>query len=162
MKHSPLDRLLELRRRREMKALEALTGRQGAHRRAKTQADEAQTAVIRHAANAKDRERALMASHMGRAISQTALRRLQDSLDTMAIEQKDLKTLAETARKELAERVKELQKARKTYQGHHADAERLKTLRDEEKTRAARHRLVIEETIEEDQTGLAAQRSQSL
>ena len=159
MKHAPLDRLLKLRRHREQKALEALTIRQGAHRRAKQDAEQAQTAVVQHAADSKEREHALIASLMGRDIRQAALQRLQDDLDIMAIEQSDLKKSAETAQKTLTERATELQKARKAYQDHHADVEKLKSLHNAEIARVARHRLVIEETIEEDQIGLAAQRS---
>jgi|EndMetStandDraft_9_1072997.scaffolds.fasta_scaffold30353_2 hypothetical protein len=162
MTRSALDRLLELRRRREEKALEALALRQGAHRRARHQAEEAESAASQHAASSKDREHALMASLLGKDISQAALRRLQDNLDTMAIEQHELKASAEAARKELAERGKELQKAGKLYRDRRTDAEKLKELRDQEKAKTARHQLVIGETIEEDQTGLAAPRSRIL
>lgn len=162
MTKSALDRLLFLRRRREEKSLEALTVQQAAHRRARSQAEEAQMAVVQHAAASKDRERALVQSLMGKDITQAALRRLQDSLDTMAFEQGDLRVKAETARQELAQQGKVLDKARKLYRQHHSDAERLKELLDQENAKAAKRRLVIDEIIEEDQTGLAAPRSQLL
>jgi hypothetical protein len=160
MKHSALDRLLELRRRRAEKALEVLTMRQGAHRRAKAQAEEAQNTAAQHGAHAIQRERTLMASLMGKDITQAALRRVQDNLDILAIEQRDLQSNAQRAGEELAQHSEDLQKARKAYREHHTDAEKLNELRDRENARAARHRLVIGETIEEDQIGLAAPRSQ--
>jgi hypothetical protein len=160
MKPSALDRLLELRRRRAEKALEVLTMRQGVHRRAKLGADEMQDAAARHAAHAKDRERALTASLLGKDISQTALRRHQDTLDILAIEQHELRSKAKAAAEMLAERRRELDEARKAYHDHRTDAEKLKELQGQETARAARHRLVIGETIEEDQTSLAASRPQ--
>jgi hypothetical protein len=160
MKTSALDRLLELRRRRTEKALEVLTMRQGAHRRAQAQAEEAHDAAARHGADARQRERALMASLLGKDITQAALRRVQDNLDVLAIEQRDLQSSAEKATEELAQCGEELQEARKIYRNHHTDAEKLNALYDSEKKRAARHRLVIAETVEEDQIGLAAPRSQ--
>jgi hypothetical protein len=162
MKRSALDRLLELRDRRAQKALETLTVRQGAQRRAKQQAEQAQQEALQHAEASQERERALTASLMGQPISQAVLRRLQDNLDIMAIEQGDLRAQAAAARQELAERDSELQKARKIYREHSTDAEKLKHLHDQENARTARHRLVIGETIEEDQTGLTAPRSPGL
>jgi hypothetical protein len=160
MTRSAIDRLLELRRRREDKALERLTVRQGVHRRAKLLAERAEAAAVQHAAASKERERALMASVLGQGISPAALRRLQDNLDIMAIEQSDLRAQAADAGHELAERGKELQQARNAYHNHRKDAEKLKALCDQEAARSARHRLVLGETIEEDQTGLAASRQQ--
>jgi hypothetical protein len=160
MRPSALDRLLELRRRRAEKALEVLAMRQGAHRRAKVEADQAQDAATQHAAHAKERERALMASLLGQGVTQAALRRHQDTLDMLAMEQVQLRSKARAATEQLAERSKELDKARKAYHDHRTDAEKLKELQGQETARAARHRLVIGETIEEDQTGLAAPRPQ--
>jgi hypothetical protein len=158
MKRSALDRLLELRRRRAEKALEVLTIRQGVHRRAQLQAEQAQNAATQHAAEAKQRERALTAALLGRDITQAALRRHQDSLDVLAHEQAALRSDADTARQDLAERGEALKQARQAYHDHRTDAEKLTELQGQERTRAARHRLVIGETIEEDQTSLVAPR----
>jgi len=154
MKRPPLERLLELRRRREARALEALTLRKGAHRRAQAHAEEARDAVLRHTAHAKEQERALMASLMGQNIRHAAIARLQASLDVLAIEQKDLCRHESEAKAELKERRKDLDKARKAYRERHKDAEKFGELVQLQSARTARRQIALDEAIQDDQSGL--------
>jgi hypothetical protein len=159
MKRNALDRLVELRRRREEKALEQLAIRQGVHSRAKTRAEEAQSAVIHHAAAAKERERELMGSLLGQSIKPAAITRLQVNLDVLAHELQALKGSEETARKELREHRRALDKARQDYRERHRDTEKLRELLKEENKKTARRRNVIAETIQEEEGGPAPRRS---
>jgi hypothetical protein len=160
MKRNALDQLLELRRRREEKSLEQLAHQQGAHRRARTKADEARKAVIRHAAAAKDYEQKLLSELMGQPTRPAAMSRAQIDLDILAFSHKDLQSQEETARKELREQRRELEKARAAYRDRHKETEKMKELVGKEGKRAARRDMVIGETIEEDQGGLTPRRSE--
>lgn len=155
-----LDRLLELRRRREEKSLEELAHRQGAHRRARAQADDARKAVIRHAAAAKDYEHELLSELMGQDTRPAAMTRVQIDLDILAFSHKELQGQEETARKELREQRRELDKARSAYRDRHKETEKLKELISKEGKKTARRQIVIGETIEEDQGGLMPRRSE--
>jgi hypothetical protein len=160
MKRNALDRLLELRRRREEKSLEELALRQGAHRRARSKAEEAREAVIRHVAAAKECEHRLLDELMGQSIRPTAMTRVQIDLDVLAYSHKDLQGQEETAQKELREQHHELEKARTIYRDHHKETEKLKELISKEGKKAARRQIAIGEIIEEDQGGLTPRRSE--
>lgn len=154
-----LDRLLELRRRREEKSLEALAHGQGAHRRARAEAEEARKAVIRHAAAAKDYEHELLSELMGRNTRPAAISRVQIDLDILAFSHKELESAEEKSRKELRERRRELEKARGVYRDRHKETEKLKELIGREGKKAARREIALGEIIEEDQGGLSPRRS---
>ena len=159
MKRNALDRLLELRRRREEKSLEELATRQGAVRRARVKAEEARKAVIRHAAAAKECEHRLLEELMGHSIRPTAMTRVQIDLDVLAYSHKDLQGQEDNARKELREERRELDKARTSYRERHKETEKMKELIGKEGKKTARRQIVIGEAIDEDEGGLMSRRS---
>lgn len=154
MKRSALDRLLKLRRLREERSLEALTLREGEHRRAKARAEDASDAVIRYVATAKEAEHELLSALLGENVKRTAMERFQANRDVMALRHADLRSQEEAAKKDLNERRKEVEKARKKYRQHYNDAEKLNDFVDRQKMKAARKQSAIDESVEEDQSGL--------
>jgi flagellar biosynthesis chaperone FliJ len=154
MKQTPLDRLLDLRRHREEKALETLTMRENAHRTARARLDDAKTAVVQHAAWAKGKEQELIAAALGQNLTQFEITRIQLNLEVMAIEHKDLQKAVEAAAGELRERRKELDKARQVYRDLRQESEKLSELIQLQKAKALRRQLSLNEALDEDQTGL--------
>lgn len=162
MKPSALDRLLKLRRLREERSLEALAQQEGAHRRAKARAEEASDAVVRYVTVAKEAERDLLSALLGESVRNTAMERLQANLDVMAMRHADLRSQEEAAKKDLKERRKELEKARKVYRQHYNDAEKLNDFVGRQKTKAARKQAAVDESVDEDQSGLSHRSEQLL
>ncbi|MGA7806389.1 hypothetical protein [Bradyrhizobium sp.] len=76
-----LQRLAALRRRREQRALEALTVQTGLLRRAERQAEDAARAVQDHIRDMRTRERALIGALAGHPASTAAILRIQLELD---------------------------------------------------------------------------------
>ena len=99
--HAVLARLLELRRRGEQRALEALIAREGDCRRARQKLETAANASLRQMAQARAQERKEIESFGGEAVSQSAILRFYAKLDAMMEEQERLRSIEETARTDL-------------------------------------------------------------
>jgi Mg2+ and Co2+ transporter CorA len=95
--------LVRLRRAKEQRALEAFVHCDGHYRRAERRLAAARGAVVQQSAQARARERALVDSILGRAISSTAMSRLQAELDALAAETARLQQQVEAAEASLEE-----------------------------------------------------------
>ncbi len=99
-----LQGLAALRRRNEQRALEALVAQIALLRRAEQQADEAARSVRHHLHQARTRERELIGSLAGRAVSQPTIIRAQAELDQAVLETAQRRTAAARAQAHLLTR----------------------------------------------------------
>jgi hypothetical protein len=99
-----LQRLTELRRRREERALDALTVETDLLRRAEQRVDEAERTVRDHASQAMARERELIGALSGHAVSINAIIRAQVELDRAVQEAVELRAAAAKAHADLVTR----------------------------------------------------------
>jgi len=133
--------LLALRRRREQRALEAVTAQMLRVRAAEESASAAAAALRQHDLLTDERERALLAPLIGRPVPQPQIARMRRAFDVLAVDrtrleanrkaaeaaQRDAAAVLAKARVEFAER----QRATCKFDGLHARAARRHLLREE-------------------------------
>jgi hypothetical protein len=145
-----LQRLTELRRRREQRALDALTLETGRLRRAEQDVDEAGRAVRDHASQTRARERELIGGLSGRAVSITAIIRAQTELDIAVHEAARLRATAEQAQADLATRQSAHKESRTNYLRRQRAVTKLDSVREQEATRQSRRDVARSDAENED------------
>lgn len=148
-----LQRLRELRRKREERALDEVAVRRAAVVNAETTVDDAASAVANHAAKALQKERQVLRGLMGKTVRQRAIARVQADFEATAHKHSDLRNVETNARHTLRERETELDAARDVYRKHRLETEKLRLLLAERRVKHVRRETAITEAATEDQHG---------
>lgn len=127
-----LRRLAELRRRREERALDALTVETGLLRRAEHRVDEAQRSVRDHLSQALAKERELIGALSGRAVSVADIIRAQTELDRAVQEAVQLRAAAAQAQAHLVTRQSAHKESRANYLRRQRATTKLDRVREQE------------------------------
>ena len=147
-----LQGLAVLRRRREQRALEALVVQAGLLRRAEQQAEEAALAARRHVEEARAKERELVGSLAGRAVSLAAILRAQMELDRAALETARLRAAAARAQANLLNRQNARAEAGADFRLRQRSAAKLDIVCEREAARRSRWDAALSEAEDEDRT----------
>ena len=147
-----LERLAVLRRRGEQQALEALLREVGLLRQAEQQAEEAARSAQRRADEARARERELIRSLAGRAVSQAAIIRIQTELDRAALETVRLRAAAARAQADLLTRQSARAEAAANFRLRQRAAARLDLLCKEATAGRSRWDAALHEAEDEDRS----------
>jgi hypothetical protein len=145
-----LQRLAALRRRREQQALEALVVQAGLVRRAQQQVEEAARAARRHLHEARAKERELISSLAGRAVSQAAIIRTQTELDRAALETARLRAAVARAQANLLNRQSARAEAGANFRLRQRAATKLNFACEQEAARRSRWDAALNEAEDED------------
>lgn len=151
-----LQRLAGLRRRREQRALEALTVQAAQLRRAEDVAAEAATLVHRHRAAAAARERQLLAPLTGRTVPLTELMKVQLELDMAVLLSLRLQTAETQANTEVASQKSAHAQALAEYRQRQRAADKLDLACREEAARALLRQEAAGDAEAEDQSAAPA------
>jgi hypothetical protein len=130
-----LQRLTELRRRREKRALDALSVETDLLRRAELHVDEAERTVRDHVNQAAARERELIGALSGHAVSVTAIIRAQVELDQAVQEAARLRAAAAQAHADLVTRRSSHKESRANYLRRQRAVIKLDRVHDQEAAR---------------------------
>jgi hypothetical protein len=150
MKRGDLSRLLQLRRQREEKALNAVMARQRVLAEAEQKAAAASETVMRHASTSRDHERQRLAGLIGQSLRPGQLVSLQSSLNATADHHQELIAAEQEAIHQREGREAELATARGDFRKRHGEAEKLSALMKQQAAQAGRKAAVIAETVAEE------------
>ncbi len=150
-----LQRLADLRRRREERALEALTVETNLLRRAQHRVDEAQRAVHDHLNQALAKERELIGALAGRAVSVADIIRAQTELEVAAYETAQRRAAAEQAQADLATRQNTHKESRANYLRRQRATTKLNRVREQEAAQESRRDVARSDAENEDQRAAA-------
>ncbi len=148
-----LQRLRELRRKREQRALDEVAVRRNAVSNAEASVDSAAGAVASHAEIALKKEREVLRGLMGKTVRQRAIARVQADFEATAYKHADLRGIENLARQTLQERETELDAARDIYRKQRLETEKLRLLLSERKVKHVRRETAVTEAATEDQLG---------
>ena len=149
-----LQRLAALRRRREQRALEALVVQAGLLRRAEQQAEEAAHAARRQVDAARTRERELIGSFAGRAVSQATIIRTQMELDRATLETTRLRAAVARAQANLLKEQSARAEAGANFRLRQRAAAKLNLVCEQETARRSRWDRALNEAENEDRPTL--------
>lgn len=150
-----LQRLADLRRRREERALDALTVETGLLRHAEHHVDETQHSLRDHLDRALARERELVGALSGRAVSVTDIIRVQTELDMAAHETVPLRAAALQAQADLATRQSAHRESRANYFRRQRATTKLDRVREQEAARQSRRDAARSDSENEDHRAAA-------
>jgi hypothetical protein len=156
-----LQRLTDLRRRREKRALEALTVETGLLRRAEQQMDEAERTVRDHANQTRVREQQLIGALCGRAVTVAAIIRAQAELDGAAHDAAQLRAAAAQAQADLATRQNAHKESRANYLRRQRAVTKLERVGEQEAARQLLRDVARSDAENEDLHAAAAASKQS-
>jgi hypothetical protein len=145
-----LQRLAALRRRREQRALEALVVQAGLLRRAEQQAEQAARSARRQLHEARTKERELINSLAGRAVSHATIIRTQTELDRAALETVRLRAATARAQANLLNQHNARAEAGANFRRRQRAATTLDLICRQEATRRSRWDAALSEAEEED------------
>jgi hypothetical protein len=145
-----LQRLHDLRRGRERRALEALLVQAGLLRQAEQQAEAAARAAQRQADTARARERELISAVAGWAVSYAAIVRIQTELDRAALETAQLGAAAARAQANLLKQQSTRAEASARFRLRQRAAAKLALVCEQESTRKSRWDAALSEAEDED------------
>lgn len=153
MKKNSLDRLHEIRKRREEKARDLLIAKEGERRRASDEVDQALHNMQDHARSARDQEHQMIGSMIGKVFRPNALLNFQASLDTLKERQKDLADLEARARQVLQEKGEDAENARQQYKQYQRKSAKLAHVLEVEGKKLLRRQLGVIEAADDEQNG---------
>jgi hypothetical protein len=145
-----LQRLADLRRVREQRALEALLVQAGLERQAEQQAEAAERAAQRHVDAARARERELTSTLAGRAVSYADIIRVQIELDRAALETARLRATAVRAQANLLNQQNARAEASAKFRLRQRAAAKLALVCEQESARRSRWDAALKEAEDED------------
>lgn len=145
-----LQRLRDLRRVREQRALDALLVQAALLREAEQQARAAEHAAQRHADATRARERELIGALAGRAVSHAAIVRIQTELDRAALETAQLRSAKVRAQANLLNQQNARAEAGATFRLRQRAAAKLAVICEQEGARRSRWDLALNEADDED------------
>jgi hypothetical protein len=151
-----LRRLAALRRSREQRALETLVVQTGLLRRAEQQAEAAARAARRHVDAARARERELISSLTGHAVSHAAIIRIQTELDRAAVETARLRAAAARAQANLLNQQTARAEASASFRLRQRAAAKLALVCEQEVVRRSRWDAALSEAEDEDRPTLSS------
>jgi hypothetical protein len=155
---SMLQRLAMLRRRREQRALEALSVQTDLLRRAEQQVADAARAVQDHIVETRARERALIGALAGRPVSATAILRVQLELDGAALETARRRAAEAQARADLQSRLSARAASLADFQSRQRARTKIDVLGEEERARQMLRDAAVSDAETEDHGAAAAGR----
>jgi hypothetical protein len=147
-----LERLADLRRVREQRALEALVVQAGLLRQAEQQAEAAEHAAQRHVDAARARERELTCTLAGRTVSYAAIIRIQIELDRAALETARLRAAAVRAQANLLNQQDARAEASAKFRLRQRAAAKLALVCEQESARRSRWEVALNEAEDEDRS----------
>lgn len=148
-----IDRLRDLRRRREERAREGVIRSHAAAHRAARQGREAAAAVTDHLERTVDAENAAFGALVGRAVKAARLRGLQGRFEGAAKKTEQLRENAKVAALDERRRQSELSAARADHQASMKAVTKLDRLSEQLTKRGARRRQAFAELSEEEERG---------
>jgi hypothetical protein len=151
-----LRRLAELRRRREERALDALTVETGLLRRAEHRVDAAQRSVRDHLSQALAKERELIGALSGRAVSVADIIRAQTELDRAVHEAVQLRAAAAQAQAHLVTRQTAHKESRANYLRRQRATTKLDRVREQEAAQDSQRETARSDAENEDYRAAAA------
>jgi hypothetical protein len=140
-----LIRLLDLRRAKEKRALDALMRHDGDYRRAERRLEAARQAVARSKTQAQRRERAQIQALIGRPVSPAAMARLQADLDAVMVETEKLRDDERAAQAALDETERARDAAREHFRLCQRAAAKLDRLAAEQRQLETRRQAALDE-----------------
>jgi hypothetical protein len=150
-----LQRLAALRQQREERAREALTVQTGLLRQAERKAEDAARAVRDHVQETRVREHALISGLAGRAVSLSAIVRIQIELDGAALEAGRRRAEEARAKADLQPRRSARAEALANFQLRQRAVARLEQVRKEEIARQTRRDAALADADAEDRAATA-------
>jgi len=151
MKRDPmLSRLLELRKKSEQRACEALLRRHSDCRQAEAQVTEAGRRISAHATVARERERELLEKLVGRRVSLAELDRFLSGVESLQNEARRLRTSENAAKLMLHRSTAAREAARAEYHRRRRAAAKLDLMVQQHNTNLKRQDLALVEMAEED------------
>jgi hypothetical protein len=148
-----LQRLRELRHKREQRALEEVAVRRAVVANAEVVVANAAGAVADHTAAALKKEREVLRGLLGKTVRQRAIARVQSDFEATAHKHNDLRRTEATARQTLRANENELRAARDVYRKHRLETEKLRLLLAERNVKHVRRETAVTESATEDQLG---------
>lgn len=149
-------RLASLRRRREQRALEALLVQAGLVRHAQQQVAEAARAARRQLHEARAKERELISSLAGRAVSQATIIRTQTELDRATLETVRLQAAVARAQADLLNRQSARGEAAANFRLRQRAAAKLNFACEQAAARRSRWDAALNEAEDEDRAPFPA------
>jgi hypothetical protein len=146
-----LQRLADLRRRREQRALEALAAEIRLLRSAKHRVDEMQRSVRDHLDQAIAQERELIGALSGRVVSTADITRVQTELDITAAELAQRREAVAQAQADLVNRHNAHKDARANYRRRQRATAKLDRVWEQEAARQSRRDVARSDAENEDQ-----------
>jgi hypothetical protein len=150
-----LQRLAELRRLREERALDALAVETGLLRRAEQRVAETARSVDDHISRAHARECELIGALSGRTVSMSAIIRAQTELDGVAFEAVPLRAAAAKAQSDLVIRQTAHKESRANYLRRQRATIKIDSVRKEEAARQSRRDVARSDAENEDHRAAA-------
>ena len=150
-----LQRLADLRRRREERALDALIVETSLLRHAEHRVDETKRSVRDHLNRALARERELIGALSGRAVSVTDIIRAQTELDIAVLEAVQLRAVASQAQADLVTRQSAHKESRANYLRRQRATAKLDCVREQEAVRQLRRDTARSDAENEDHRAAA-------
>jgi hypothetical protein len=148
--HASLQRLLVLRRRAEVRALDAVTRAEQACRRAERDVEAAAVAITQQGAHARARELAMIGALLGQPVGSDVLATVQAGLDTLGRTTGQLRESQATLKAGLAERIEALGRAREDYRLRQRATSKLDLTVQRQAAEIARREAALAEALEED------------
>lgn len=150
MKNRGIQKLIELRKLREEKAMKTLAIRQNAVRHAEEEVQAATLAIATHTQTARDQELTALAGLTGQELRASELINLQSSLNAAAYHHDELQDIERKAKKTCEETCIKRDAAQAEFWRHHRKKEKLSSLvRLRSDRRRARQLAISEEATEE-------------
>ena len=156
---SRFNELVELRRRREQRALDLVIAQNERCRNAERSVESTEAAASRHAVAARERERSLLGPLLGHAVQQNAVTRVQSEIDRLALETERLWADAASAQASLLDERKAYAEAQKNFRLRQKAALKLTLVLQQEANHRSFRQTALAEVEDEDRGAAIAERS---